>query len=393
MRITGSSEVIWTQDSAWADLIQRLETELEEKVLRYRLTLRDRPQLEWSWQKESSRGGMECTILAHIDSGSNALSVQNKRHLHWKALDSTQGMSNEMDFSAHAHNLLMKAEATISEHQEIKNRSASIQALPQAARKKRYTKLNLNFMDPPRVDNDGHGRAQYVSLQSPEGGTLTIINVYAQRSSNDRAPLWRSITQADFTADHVVVGGDFNHLEETTRRGVFGERQIHRREAASWHQMTLRYGLADAWKLDSFRKMSKKNFTFDNGRSGAFSAVSRIDKFLVSQDIEERRGRIEAAASIRKLSDHSPLIITFWGLHPPITNPSRFFDATLLSEEDHKTELLNAWSGDSSHPTNGRDWAEWLEAAMKTVNQCNARLAKEKRRAHGTRVRTCAKKI
>jgi hypothetical protein len=79
------------------------------------------------------------------------------------------------------------------------------------------------------------GRAQYVSLQFPEGRTLTIINVYAQRSSNDRAPLWKKITQADFTSDQVVVGGDFNHLEETTRRGVSRERQIHRREAATWH--------------------------------------------------------------------------------------------------------------------------------------------------------------
>ncbi len=76
------------------------------------------------------------------------------------------------------------------------------------------------------------GRAQYVSLQSLEGGTLTIINVYAQRSSNDRAPLWRKIIQVGFTADHVLVGGDFNHLKETARRGVFGERQIHRHEVA-----------------------------------------------------------------------------------------------------------------------------------------------------------------
>jgi len=90
------------------------------------------------------------------------------------------------------------------------------------------------------------GRAQYVTLQSPKGGTLTIINIYGQHSSRDRAPLWQKITQADFIVDHVVVGGDFNHLEETTRRRTSGERQIHRREAASWHQMTLRYGLADA---------------------------------------------------------------------------------------------------------------------------------------------------
>jgi hypothetical protein len=154
MRITGSAEVTWTQDTAWADLTQRLEMELEEKVLRYRLTLKDRLQLEWSWQKESSKGGTECTILAHIDSGASALSIQNKRHLHWKVLDSSQGMSNEMEFSAQAHNLLMKTEAEISEHQERKNRSASIQASPQAARKNRFVKLNLNFLDPPRANND-----------------------------------------------------------------------------------------------------------------------------------------------------------------------------------------------------------------------------------------------
>lgn len=34
------------------------------------------------------------------------------------------------------------------------------------------------------------GRAQYVTLQSPEGGSLTVINIYAQRTSNERAPHW-----------------------------------------------------------------------------------------------------------------------------------------------------------------------------------------------------------
>ncbi len=54
--------------------------------------------------------------------------------------------------------------------------------------------------------------------------------------------------------------------------------------------MTLRYGLVDAWGLDRFRKMSKKSFTFDNGRSEHQAAVSRIDKFMVSHGIEERGG-------------------------------------------------------------------------------------------------------
>ncbi|CAM6000944.1 unnamed protein product [Sphagnum balticum] len=139
----GLTEAEWTQDSAWADLTQRLETELEEKVLRYKLTIKTRPMLEWSWMKESSRGATECTILAHIDSGTSTLSIQNKRHLHWKALDVKTGMGNEMEFSAPAHSLLMKTEAVQSEHQETKNRTASFQASPQAARKKRYTKLNF----------------------------------------------------------------------------------------------------------------------------------------------------------------------------------------------------------------------------------------------------------
>jgi exonuclease III len=85
---------------------------------------------------------------------------------------------------------------------------------------------------------------------------------------------------------------------------------MHRREAAAWHHLTLQYGLMDAWLLDSFRKMSAKEFTFDNGRSSAHSAISRIDKFLISQDLDSRGGRIEAAASIRKFSDHFPLVLS-----------------------------------------------------------------------------------
>ncbi len=65
IRIMGSAEAEWPHDSAWADLIQRIEVELEEKVLIYKLTLKDQPKLEWSWQEVPNRGGVECTILTH----------------------------------------------------------------------------------------------------------------------------------------------------------------------------------------------------------------------------------------------------------------------------------------------------------------------------------------
>ncbi len=88
IRVTGPPEERWTHTSAQEDLILRLEAELEEKVLRYKLAVRSNLHLEWSWQAEPGRGGMECTILAHVRTGSSALSVQNKRHLHWKELES-----------------------------------------------------------------------------------------------------------------------------------------------------------------------------------------------------------------------------------------------------------------------------------------------------------------
>jgi len=130
IRIMGLVETEWNHNSAWADLTQRLEMELEEKVLRYKLTLKDRPQLEWSWQEEMSRGGMECTILAHIDTGTSALSIQNKRHLHWKALDLIPNMNNEVEFLASAHNSLKKIEVENTSHHAHKNHSASILASP-----------------------------------------------------------------------------------------------------------------------------------------------------------------------------------------------------------------------------------------------------------------------
>jgi hypothetical protein len=115
---------------------------------------------------------------------------------------------------------------------------------------------------------------------------------------------------------------------------------MNKREASAWHSMTLKYGLSDAWRLDSFRKLSKKEFTFDNGHPGASSALSQIDKFLVFQSVEERGGRIEAAASVKKLSDHSPLVISVWGEHRDVPrNRPCYFDSSFLSEVDGRKEL------------------------------------------------------
>jgi hypothetical protein len=90
------------------------------------------------------------------------------------------------------------------------------------------------------------GRVQFITLLSPDNELLTIINVYASQTSTDRTPLWNSTTQADFTSDRVILGGDLNHTENTDLTSTLGSRRMNRREVAAWHRMTLRYGLADA---------------------------------------------------------------------------------------------------------------------------------------------------
>jgi hypothetical protein len=149
------------------------------------------------------------------------------------------------------------------------------------------------------------GQAQFVKLQAIDGVTLTVFNVYAARTSRERTPLWKAISRAECNSNHTILGGDFNHMVEIPYKGLAGYRSMHRREATSWHQMTIQYGLSDAWVSDSFRKMSKKAYTFDNGKSGSGAAISKIDKYMISQGLKSRGGRIESVASIKKISDHS----------------------------------------------------------------------------------------
>ncbi len=150
------------------------------------------------------------------------------------------------------------------------------------------------------------------------------------------------ISEAEFSSDHVVLGGNFNHLVEIDYRGRVCERRMHRRESASWHHLTLQYELMDAWSLDSFRKMLGKSYTFDNGRAGPGAAVSRIDKFLILQELDSRGGRIEASPSIRKISDHSPLVMTIWGHPSTLPSSAPYFNTSLLKEEESKATLLLA---------------------------------------------------
>jgi hypothetical protein len=151
IRTTGSSKEEWTHASALKDIIRSIESELEDKILRYSLNLKDCLSLEWNWQEDKNRGGWECTILAHISTGSSAISVQNKRHLHWRSSDSLTNMNNDIEFAGPAHNLLLKSGPMSTERQVRMSEVASQMASPQAIKKKRFIMLDLSKLEPQRV--------------------------------------------------------------------------------------------------------------------------------------------------------------------------------------------------------------------------------------------------
>jgi hypothetical protein len=70
--------------------------------------------------------------------------------------------------------------------------TASIQASPQAARKKRFTKLNLNFLDSPRVNNDGPVN----SNQEKEDGSQESLARDATKETGSIGPkvAWNRLT-------------------------------------------------------------------------------------------------------------------------------------------------------------------------------------------------------
>jgi hypothetical protein len=59
------------------------------------------------------------------------------------------------------------------------------------------------------------GIAQFITLEFLDNGNLTIVNIYVAFTSNEWALMWKQLSEANFDIAHVIIGGDFNHLEET----------------------------------------------------------------------------------------------------------------------------------------------------------------------------------
>jgi hypothetical protein len=94
------------------------------------------------------------------------------------------------------------------------------------------TSILINKSPAPLINANDillESRAQFITLQISGNRNLTIINVYAACSSNKRATMRKRLSETNLAVDHFILGGDFNHWEETERGGVAGKHRMHRR--------------------------------------------------------------------------------------------------------------------------------------------------------------------
>jgi len=62
-------------------------------------------------------------------------------------------------------------------------------------------------------------RAQFISLQSNNNFTLSIINVYALNSSHEKTLLnWNKLVEANVSGQSYILTGDFNMVESESNR-------------------------------------------------------------------------------------------------------------------------------------------------------------------------------
>jgi hypothetical protein len=91
-------------------------------------------------------------------------------------------MNNDTKFVAPAHSLLMKPETESLICQESKNRAASIQASPQAARKKRFTKLDILIWETTQLDGTAPIREESIRQDDDQEEVPPCDNTRSSRS-------------------------------------------------------------------------------------------------------------------------------------------------------------------------------------------------------------------
>lgn len=114
------------------------------------------------------------------------------------------------------------------------------------------------------------------------------------------------------------------------------------RERLAWSFLLHKFGLMDAYHLDSFHQVSDKRFTWWNQEYGEHSCETRIDRYHINQTLADWGGAFDTMPWQTHLTDHAIILLKF-NTHSrrpkrrPVFNPDR------LAKAEDKEACLNIW--------------------------------------------------
>ncbi|XP_071713477.1 uncharacterized protein [Rutidosis leptorrhynchoides] len=159
---------------------------------------------------------------------------------------------------------------------------------------------------------------------------ITFINVYGPHSSSKKQRLWSELSSLiNSLTSPFIIFGDFNEVRKASERMncVFNQQW-----ATNFNNFINNFGLIDI-------PLGGKKFTRICIKRMKFS---KIDRFLISDDILKLWPNISSKTLDRDLSDHCPILLrnTYFNSGP---KPIRVFN-TLLYLKDADSIITRAWS-------------------------------------------------
>ncbi|XP_071735856.1 uncharacterized protein [Rutidosis leptorrhynchoides] len=159
---------------------------------------------------------------------------------------------------------------------------------------------------------------------------ITFINVYGPHSSSKKQRLWSELSSLiNSLTSPFIIFGDFNEVRKASERMncVFNQQWD-----TNFNNFINNFGLIDI-------PLGGKKFTRICIKRMKFS---KIDRFLVSDDILKLWPNISSKTLDRDLSDHCPILLrnTYFNSDP---KPIRVFN-TWLDLKDTDSIITRAWS-------------------------------------------------
>ncbi|XP_058784613.1 uncharacterized protein LOC131659440 [Vicia villosa] len=165
------------------------------------------------------------------------------------------------------------------------------------------------------------------------GRSVNLVNIYAPCSVNLRRELWQRLIdrRTNSLNEEWCLGGDFNEVTSSDER--LGEGLNHNRKGMEeFRDFMVRMGVVDLPCVGGRFSWFK-----DNGK-----AMSRLDRFLLTNNLIDAWGVIDQRIGIRDVSDHAPIRLfcgeVDWG-----PKPFKFNNAW-LKHGKFKEFICNEWA-------------------------------------------------